>query len=239
MRRRDLLRASGAGLLAGVAGCTRLSGGSPGDATPEGTTASGSREGTEATVASRPSIDDHPAAAGLRDQPRKGDLDGDVVVVFEDPSCPSCRDFEEQTVPKILSELVEPGAAAFVYRGYPIVYPWGETANHALEATYDRDADAFWALKDRYFDEQSAFDGDNVLDRTEQFLDDETDVDGAAVVEDVRNDAYADAVQADIDAGEAADVNGTPTSFLFRDGRYLTKAAGSVSFEIFLTAFGD
>lgn len=242
MQRRDVLKASSVGLLAGLAGCTSLTGN--GADSGESTTPAGTEQARDDGTAAQATedkngLEDHPATAGLDSQPRLGDNAENVVVVFEDPSCPTCRRFEENAVSKVESELVAEGSASLVYRGFPVVYPWGEPANHALEATYDRDEDDFWALKDYYFDNQSEFDSDNVLDSTEQFLDDETGVDGAAVVEDVRNDAYADAVQTDIDAAEAADVVGTPSVFLFKDGEYLTKAAGNVSFEIILTAYGN
>jgi protein-disulfide isomerase len=241
MQRRDVLRASGAALLASLAGCTGLTGsggGDGGDATTVPGTDTASADSTSAQSTANPkAIGNHPATTDLDAQPRLGDNEDNVIVVFEDPSCPVCKRFEENAVSKVESELVSQGSASLVYRGYPVVYPWGEPANHALEATFDRDEDAFWTLKDQYFDDQSTFDPDNVLERTEQFLGEETDVDGTAVVEDVRNDAYADAVQTDLDAGEAAGVVGTPAVFLFKDGEYLTKAAGNVSFEIILTAY--
>lgn len=238
MHRRNVLRVSGVSLLAGVAGCTGLTDGSGDDPAGEATTVSGDGSNT-ASTADGPGLDDHPSAAGIRDQPRLGDLDGHVIVAFEDPSCPNCRRFEENTVPKIQSNLVDEGKAAYVFRGYPVVYPWGRPASHALEATYDRDADAFWSLVDYYFDNQPDLNGDNVVDRTEQFLDGETSVDGAAVRSDVGDDAYADAVQTDLDAGEEADATSTPTVFLFRDGEYLTKASGTVSYDVIETALGE
>lgn len=234
MQRRDVLRAAGIGSLAGLAGCTGLLVGDGDDSaqTADGDTPTG---GDSSGTALR----DHPAGAAIGDQPRKGGLDGHVVVVFEDPSCPTCKAFEAETVPKIESNLVDTGAAALVVRGYPVVYPWGEPATQALEATYDRDEGAFWALLDHYFDRQSTFDSDNVLDRTEQFLDSETSVDGAAVLTDVGNDAYADAVQTDLDAGQDAGATATPTVFLFRDGNYLTEASGNVSYDLIATALGE
>jgi len=182
-----------------------------------------------------PSLTDHPVGGNLGEQPTLGPDPAEAtatIVAFEDPSCPRCAAFESSTVPEIRSELVEPGTAAFVSRTIPVVYPWGEPAIQALEATYARDADAFWALLDHYFDEQDAFDAANVLDRTESFLHDETDVDATAVVADAESEAYDDAVQIDRSAGEAADVSATPTVFLFRDGQYRTRATGSVSFDL-------
>ncbi|WP_257627441.1 DsbA family protein [Haloplanus salinarum] len=209
--------ALGAGLSLFGAGCLGTGGGA------------GNGNGDEAR-----SLSTHPVGADLAAQPRLGPDPGSAtatIVAFEDPSCPRCATFERNTVPKIRSELVDPGEATFVARTIPVVYPWGEPAIYALEATFARDADAFWTLAAHYFDRQDAFGPDNVLDRTEAFLDAETDVDAAGVVADAEKEAHADAVETDLDASRAADVSGTPTVFLFRDGEYRTRATGSVSFE--------
>lgn len=237
MRRRQLLSAVGAGVVGGLAGCAGVDSGP----TPE-----------DGDTPSRPDsspVPDHPATVGLEDQPLKGELGGDLVVAFEDPSCPRCRAFEEETVPKIESNLVETGKAAYAFRGYPVVYPWGKPAAHALEATFVRSESAHWELLAHYFDSQpdsplggggSGISADNVVERTAQFLNSETDVDGDTVAEDTRNDAYKDAVQADLAAGMSADVGQTtPTILLFRDGAYLTRASGSVSYELIATALGE
>ena len=203
MRRRALLGAVGTG-VAGLAGCLGGSGDGGGQST-------------------------HPAARNLAAQPALGDpADAEhLLVAFEDPSCPTCRRFETETFPRIREELVEPGDAAFVYRVYPVVYDWGEPAVQAMEATYDRDEDAFWALKDHYYADQSAFDADNVLDRTEAFLADETGVDAAAVVADARAEAYDDAVEQDLSDGEDADVSSTPTVALFSGDEFRSLVMGA------------
>ncbi|MFB6173769.1 MAG: DsbA family protein [Halobacteriales archaeon] len=237
MNRRAFLAAAATGVLAGC-----LGGGGGGADTPAGTTTTGAGMATGTATPGGDSIERHPAAAGLADQPTLGPDPfeaGAVVVAFEDPSCPRCRAFEEETVPKIESNLVEPGRGSFVFRGYPVVYPWGGPAAHALEATFDRDPAAFWALAGHYFEDQSNFDSDNVLDRTRSFLASETDLDADAVVADVEEGSFEDAVQADLDAGKAAGAGRTtPTVFLFRDGQYRTKAAGSVSYSVIENALG-
>ena len=223
--RRSVLAAAGALGVAGLAGCLGGSGAS----------------GDGAGVGGQ-SIEDHPASRDLDAQPTLGPDPfeaGAVIVDFSDPSCPTCRRFEEETVPRIESELVEPGRASFVFRGYPVIYPWGEPATQALESTYDRDGAAFWALKDFYYGEQSSFDGSNVLERTRGFLASETSLDADAVVADAEARAHDAAVQADLDAGMAAGAGRTtPHLFLYRDGEYVTKAAGSVSFSVITNALG-
>jgi len=219
MNRRRYLTLAGAGVVGALAGC----GGSSGS---DG--ASGGQ-----------SLDDHPAAANLEAQPRQGDLGGNVVLAFEDPSCTQCRRFHENTVPDIRSNIVDAGEGAYVVRTYPIIYPWGKPATQALEATFARSEGAFWALFDHYFAEQGQFDEGSVLDRTEQFLSNSTDLDGSAVVADARNRAHNEAVQADIAAAENADLpQQTPIVLLFRDGQFATRANGSVSYDLIANALG-
>jgi len=215
MNRRRFLTLSGAGVVGAVAGCS-----------------------SDADTGE--SIDDHPAAADLEAQPRRGELGGHVVLAFEDPSCPTCRRFHENTLPDIRENIVDTGKGAYVVRTYPVIYPWGEPATQALESTFARDSEAYWSLFDHYFAEQSSFDPDNVLERTATFLTDETEVDGEAVASDARNRAHDDAVQADIRAAEDAGLGETtPIILLFEDGEFVTKVNGSVSYDLIAEALGE
>jgi protein-disulfide isomerase len=231
--RRGFLAAAGAAGV-GLAGCLGEGGGSSGDdGDPRTGTSGGSGGG----------FGGHASTTGLDQQPYLGPPPGEAsgtIVAFEDPSCPRCRTFERRVFPGLKSELTETGTATFVFRGYPVVYPWGEPATAALEATYARSEDAFWALKDHYYAAQSAFSTNNVLSRTETFLDAETGVDGAAVVaeaEDGESEA-ASAVQVDLDAGDAAGTSVTPTLYLFEGGEYRTNAKGSISLSVLKATLG-
>lgn len=205
-----------------------------------GVSAIGGIAGCGGSEASGESVDDHPAAAGIESQPRRGDLGGHVVLTFEDPSCSRCRAFHEQTVPKIQSSLVDAGIGSYVVRTYPVVYPWGKPATQALEATFARDDEAFWALLDHYFTNQGQFDKETVLEQTAAFLDESTDLDGGAVADDARTRAYDEAVQADIDAAKNAGLSETtPIVLLFRDGEFVTKVNGSISYEVIAEALGE
>ncbi|QIO23826.1 thioredoxin domain-containing protein [Haloarcula sp. JP-L23] len=216
MKRRRLLAMAGAGAVGALAGCGRGS-----DATGE-------------------SIEDHPAAANYREQPRIGELGGHVVLAFEDPSCQRCAAFHENTVPKIRSNLADSGRGAYVVRTYPVVFPWGKPATQALEATYARDDEVFWSLFEHYFATRSQFTVDNVIERTASFLNAETSLDGDAVAQDARDEAYDDAVQADIAAAENAGLGETtPVVLLFRDGEFVTKVNGSVGYEVIAEALGE
>lgn len=229
MHRREFL-AAGLAASTVLAGCSGSGDGAGGD--------DGDGSGTDGGTGTAAGVPSHASTADLAAQPRLGPDPAEargLIVAFEDPSCPRCRRFERDIVPQIRSNLVEPGDAAYVFRGYPVVYEWGEPATRALEATYDRSPDAFWSLVAHYFDEQDAFRSagvDRVYPRTREFLAANTDFDAEAVVEDAERGAFDPAVQSDLDAGMAAGAGRTtPHVFLFRDGEYRTKAAGSVSYE--------
>jgi protein-disulfide isomerase len=169
--------------------------------------------------------------------PSPSDASG-TIIAFEDPSCPSCARFELGTFPQLKSELIDQGHLSFVYRGIPVVYPWGEPAVLALEATYSLDEAVFWALKDFYYRSQNQIDGQNVRSATRQFLADETSVEAETVIEAIDQATHRDAVDTDLQASREAGVRGTPTFFLFKDGSFVTDVVGPQPYEVFKNSLG-
>lgn len=187
------------------------------------------------------SLAEHTAAASLATQPTLGPSPSEAegtIVAFEDPSCPSCARFERSTFPQLKSDLIDPGRVSFVFRGIPVVYPWGDPAVLALEATYSRSAEAFWSLKEFYYREQANIGTENVREVTRQYLAKQTDVDADAVISDVQSETSRDAVNTDLQVSEDAGVRGTPTFFLFRDGSFATEIVGPQSFDVFAKSLG-
>ena len=186
-------------------------------------------------------LKEHAAAAGIGNQPTLGPAPSGAegtIIAFEDPSCPSCARFERGAFPRLKSELIDPGRLSFVYRGIPVVFPWSEPAVLALEATYDRSADAFWSLKHFYYREQGSIGSENVRAVTRQFLADRTSVDADAVIDDVDAETFTEAVDADLGASRDADVRGTPTFFLFKEGSFATEMVGPQSYDVFSNSLG-
>ena len=240
--RRDYLVGLGALGTTAIAGCTGSPASGDDSSNGDGGGSDGDGDGGSGGGDDGNALANHPAAAGLDAQPRLGPAPAEakaVIVAFEDPSCPRCRNFEQNTAPEIKSKLVDTGDAAFVFRGYPIVYDWGKPAVRALEATYAESADAHWQLVSHYFDQQRDYRSagrDRVYPRTAEFLNANTDLDGDAVVSAAGNGDFESAVQTDLDAGDAASIRATPTVVLFRDGQYRTEFSGSVDFQRVRTA---
>lgn len=189
--------------------------------------------GDESPTSNGGTLDTHPVGGDLSDQPTLGPDPGSAtgtIVAFEDPSCPTCARFEREVVPELRSELVDPGTVSYVFRGYPVIYPWGEQGTRALEAVYAVDPAAHWTLAEHYFENQRDYRGKEesmIYDQTESFLADETDLDAGATIDTARNGNADDAVELDLDAGESGGAGQTtPHLFLFRDGEFQTKSAG-------------
>lgn len=178
----------------------------------------------------------HASTRGIDSQPRLGPEDADArVVAFEDPSCPTCRRWEAMTLPELRPHTRD-GGLAFYYRGYPVVYPWGEPACHALEATYARSEEAFWSLKNHYYGAQEMFGMGNVLGRTRDYLVEDTGLteeEAREVVTDARNEVFQDEVDLDLRTGRRAGAVATPTFFLFSGDSYVTKVQGPQGYAVF------
>lgn len=199
----------------------------------DGGATTGSPTGDATTTGAAETLETHPAASELAAQPALGPEPGaasGTIVAFEDPSCTTCARFEREVVPQLRSELVEPGTVSLVFRGYPVVYDWGEPATRALEAVYDADPEAHWTLAAYYFENQDAFagaDAATVFDRTREVLVAETDLDAASTIDGARAGDFDAPVRTDLEAGQAAGAGRTtPHLFLFRAGTFQTTSAG-------------
>ena len=221
--RRRFLGSAATAAAVGLAGCTGGGG-------------SGGNDDNEAGVA----LADHPLGENLADWPHLGPDPFDApatLVVLDDPSCSRCAAFHQNTVTELESSYVADGELALAVRPYPVVYPWGEPAAHVLEATVPREEAVFWDLLEHYFAEQDAFDDDNVLDRTETWLAENTDLDAAAVIDDADSEPATSRIEATLSAGEEAGAGSvTPATFAFVDGTLRTSLNGSVSTETVETA---
>lgn len=183
-------------------------------------------------------FDEHAASEGVDDQPTLGSLDRPgVVVAFEDPSCLSCRRFEDETLPRLREELIAPGEVAFVYRTLDITYPWAEVAAQLLASTYAADEATFWELKAFYYDQQDSFEVGNVFERTDPFLQEST-VDAESVLRNARQKLHDGWIASNRNAASELDVRATPRFYLFRDGQFRTEVSGPQDYDVFAGALG-
>lgn len=187
------------------------------------------------------SAPNHPSVDGLFNEPTQGPKPFTAkatMIAFEDPSCPSCVQFETNTYPKLKKNLIDSGELSFVYRSFPIVKPWGVKATYALDAVYARSESGFWDLKAYYFDNQDQFSSQNVMPKTKEFVDEDLGMSGQTIVAEVQSKKHKQQVREDMLAGKKSNIRGTPSFHLFRSGKHLTKVTGSQSYRVFKNALG-
>lgn len=155
-----------------------------------------------------PSEDDH----------YRGNIDADVVLVeYSDFECPFCAQFYP-AMQQLMSEYGD--RIAWVHRQYPLPFhPQAEPSARASECVAELGGnDAFWAFSDKIFEINSANSAVTAADIT-------TAAQASGVNMNAFNDCfssgkYAEEIQAQMTAGSAAGVTGTPgTIILTRDGR--------------------
>lgn len=184
---------------------------------------------------------DHPAAMELGKEPTIGKPPNQteaLVIQFTDISCTHCARFDAQTFPILYANYIRPGRMTFVSRDFPHVAEWTYPATYALDATYARDKTAYWELKSWYYARMHDFTMDNVYRRTADFLGQHTSVNPRPVVREMKSEAWKPAAQRDLQAKDAAGVQVTPTFFLFRNGRFVTKLRGNQNVQVFKSALG-
>lgn len=151
------------------------------------------------------------------DGPAKGPAAAPVTVVeFSDFQCPYCK----QVVPTIDQALAKyDGKIRVVFRQYPLtsIHPQAFKASEASLCAHDQGK--FWELHDLMFEEQSALDIAALEDKAKRL-----GLDEAKFSSCLSSGKYEAQVQADLKAGIAAGVSGTPAFFV--NGRPLSGAIG-------------
>lgn len=171
--------------------------------------------------------------AEVANLPVRGDANAPVTIVeFSDFQCPYCAR-ASQTIAEILSERAE--QVRLIYVHFPLPnHPWARPAAIASACAAQQSNDAFWALHDRYFDQQRALTTDNVIDQSRTWVS-ETGVDLAAwstCVNDTSSAAHRQAtemVDDNLALGERVGVSGTPHFVI--NGRALGGALPKEEFD--------
>jgi len=190
VRRRDVLRATGALGTVALAGCA--GDGDSGDGSPTNT----------ATT-------EQPAPEQQLPRPVAGDPDATITVAsFEDFACPHCATYSLDVLPQIWSEYVEPGEIRYEWYDFPIPVDEQDSwqAAAAARSVQAADSGAFWPFVELVFENQLSLS----LDRYES-LANEVGVDGATVRQETAAEKYQPTVRYDRNLGIEREVRATPT----------------------------
>lgn len=139
-----------------------------------------------------------------------------TLIYFSDYQCPFCRKFWKENLPKIKENYIDTGKLKFVYRDFPLdnLHPGARPAAQAAECADDQNK--FWQMHDKIFEEQ-----DKLGQGTQEFdiadikkWAEKINLDMNQFNQCLDANKYKDEVEKDYQDGLAADVSGTPTSFI-------------------------
>lgn len=167
-----------------------------------------------------------PAVVGnlADDDPVLGDPGAPVTLVeFGDFQCPFCARFFQTTEQEIIEKYVKTGKARFVYRDFPISAIHSEAQKSAEASECADEQGKFWPYHNILYQRQSELSLQNYKKWAV-----EIGLDAKQFNECLDSGKYAQEVEKDLQDGQAAGINGTPTTFI--NGRVIQ---GAVPFSQF------
>jgi protein-disulfide isomerase len=176
--------------------------------------------------------------AAVVGRPLRGNPDAPITIVeFSDFQCPYCKRGADT-----MEELVEkyPNDVRFVFQHFPLSFhPWAKPASIASHCAGLQDHEAFWTLHDSYFENQTALNPGNVLDKSKEYLKDSgIDMEVWSTCAEKKDSeeykAAAATVDADMELGQKFGVSGTPGFFV--NGQFLNGAQPISAFEPLIQA---
>lgn len=147
-----------------------------------------------------------------------------VIVEYSDIDCPYCKVFHN-TMQRVLENSTD---IAWVFRHYPIpqLHPDAYKKAESTECAWEQGGnEAFWKYTDKLFGSENTSLSELPKIATSVGLD------VKKFNECLSSGKFTSKVQADIDDGIKAGVNGTPSSFILVDGKVIDTIPGAQPYE--------
>jgi protein-disulfide isomerase len=178
------------------------------------------------TVEVLPDVTVTQTLAGARPYLREGPDDAPVqLVVFSDPQCPFCRQLALGAEKQAREEFVRAGKAAITYRHYAFLGAESTRAAIALECAGKQGK--LWAFHAQVYGSQLPENSGQLTDAKLLEWAKEAGLDAVALSACVADPAVGAQVEADLEAGAALGVRGTPVTFV--NGQ---RIVGAVPYEV-------
>jgi len=142
-----------------------------------------------------------------------------TIDAFEDFQCPACQYFTQNVEPQIITYLVIPGKARFVFHNYPFIDGAGASgsgeSNQAANASMcANEQGKFWDMQTIIYTNWESENKGHFNDRFLKAMAEKIGVDMNSFNSCFNSNKYLNDIQADFDLGEKMGVTGTPTVFV-------------------------
>lgn len=153
-----------------------------------------------------------------------------TVVEYSDSECPFCKVFHN-TMQQVMTKTS--GKVSWVYRHYPIaqLHPKAFHESVAMECAWEQGGnDTFWKYADELFVRTTSNNRLDVAELPKIAKDIGINVDAFNTC--LSTEKYSDKVKADMADGETVGVNGTPSSFILKNGKVVDTIEGAQPLEV-------
>lgn len=163
--------------------------------------------------------DPRPVDLQLEGQPRMGEASAPVTfVMFEDPDCPFCRRFHENTLDELVRNFVQTGQVAMYYKQFSGGNPWTWEGSIAQECAFRHGGNgAFWNLTRHFYRNQPSISQATVWSSLEQVAVAEG-WNSEALLRCYDNQETSGEITKDWSKGRDLGASGTPSFFVHRLG---------------------
>jgi len=160
--------------------------------------------------AAPPNLPPQNLTISLGDRPFKGGKDAKLTLVeFSDYQCPFCGRFFRETLPIIEREYISTGKLKYVPRDFPIESIHKDAFKAAEAANCAGEQGKYWQMHDRLFQDQNQL-GVEELPKHAQAI----GLSLSVFQQCLNSGKQAAEIRKDMEHGQRAGVNGTPTFFL-------------------------
>lgn len=152
-----------------------------------------------------------------------------TIVEFTDYQCPYCQRHATETLPQIISQMVETGRVRYIIKDFPLDSIHSDARSAAVAAHCANEQEAYWEMHDLLFGRQAEWvgQGENANEVYKSFAA-ELSLDREAFASCLVSDRYDAVIQANVDEGRALGVGGTP-SFFFNGYPFREQGAQSTA----------
>jgi protein-disulfide isomerase len=182
--------------------------------------------------AEQPALAPTPAAFSDSRAATLGDPDAQVTIVeFADYQCPACSYHSLETLPRIISDMVDEGRVYYILKDFPLDRPHPDARAAASAVRCAGEQDAYWEMHDAVYANQADWSAAGAA-VTDQFASFAADIGLSAGDFEacLTSGRFDDAIQASVDEATALGVPSTP--YFFINGYPLDGARPFEHFEI-------
>ncbi len=156
-----------------------------------------------------------------------------TIIEFTDYECPFCGRHYSDTMSQIKENYVDTGKVKYVVRDYPLSFhPSAQKAAEATECAGEQNN--FWEMHDKLFETQGSWGADAVA--TFKTYAAEIGLNAGAFATCLDSGAMEAEVNADLTAGSAAGISGTPGFWIISDNGDSKSISGAYPYATFQAA---